>query len=184
MMIDFGTLDSDGNHRFVYLTARSYAAVDVGTFSPNLSDFPISLVSSRLLGTSSVRDYVISVIQDLQNQIANGSLFLRGAPPEHLVLYDVSQTGAIAQAALIKGIVPPPTDNTPAEAHKAFAAAINQYDAGLRYDLPQRFGNPPTPSYTYVPGGNSCGVTSLRLALNPWAVILFGGPGPPRTTAR
>ena len=144
----------------------------------------VSLAVNVVKGADDRPSHVISVIQDLQNQIANGSLFLRGAPPEHLVLYDVSQTGAIAQAALIKGIVPPPTDNTPAEAHKAFAAAINQYDAGLRYDLPQRFGNPPTPSYTYVPGGNSCGVTSLRLALNPWAVILFGGPGPPRTTAR
>jgi hypothetical protein len=167
LMIDWGDGGSGGLvHEFVWIQML----FSVQAVSTDFQYLPASAVCSTLLGGSATaQDYVTPVVQGLVNDLASGALFLHGAPPEFLVFYDMSPLNSINPNLLPAGLYSLPPSTTQAQRLQSLANNVNQYDSGTNYSLPTRFSNPPPPSgFAYTPGGNSCGVISLRLALN-WA---------------
>jgi len=159
VFVDWGT-EYDGSKEYLSL----YFPFNVGAYTTDPQSLSLSTVCETLLGYPTVSDYLASIIQGLLNDLADNPnvMFLQGAPPEDLVLYDLSSTNSITQIALLSGLPAPPSG---VSALEGFYGSINQYDAGIVYGLPTRFTIPPPLTGTYTAGGNSCGAVSLRLAL-------------------
>jgi hypothetical protein len=158
----------DYNGSLEYLSF--YFPFNVGAYTTDAEHLPLSVVCNNLLGGSStVKDYVASIIHGLVNDLANNTMFLQGAPPEDLVLYQRPPTNSINPANLLA-----PLFSSPPTSVQQYYAAFNQYDAGVFYQLPCQFTVPDGLQVCsgYVPGGNSCGPVCLRLALSKAGVAL------------
>ena len=161
-LVDWENGPKAPEHEFFYCSIVFW--LDAATDSE--SYLPLPAVETYLLGASA-EYYVASAMSQVMAQFFGGDLHLKGAAPEKLVLYDTSPARAIPSGPLTNNLYWVMDGASARERFEEFASAVNQYDAGFAWGLPTRFADPAPPfGFNYSPGGNSCGVTSLRLALN------------------
>jgi hypothetical protein len=169
-LVDWG-IDVDNTRLFLSIVFD----IDIGA-ATNPEQYSLQAICQQFLSASpSVQGYVQSLLQDIQSSLADNTMFLQGAPPEYLVLYDQATNHSITPERLFAAFA----TSFPASLEEYYAW-FNQYDAGIVYNLPTRFAVPPPLTGTYTPGGNSCGVICLRLALS--CAGATGSSVDPRTT--
>lgn len=156
-------IDPLGNTNYVLINL-------VFTAGANTEDsdcLPLQNVCEYYFGGDSVASYFGDAWQSLQAQLGNGQMYLSGAIPELLYLYDYSGNFTVPPAHtmpsqwLTYSTVLDMT-NLDYPGYTNIYQIANQYNAGLAYNLPIRFNN--------MKGGNACGPTSLGMMLNAYPV--------------
>jgi hypothetical protein len=111
--------------------------------------------------SGSVGGYFGLAWQDFLGEVSSGEMYLQGAIPELLFVYDYSGLNTVAPSATVPAgslayAAVLDVSNYVAGGYTNVYHIINQYDAGFAANLPARFGEP---------GGNACGPTSLGMSL-------------------
>jgi len=114
-------------------------------------------------------------------QLDTTNVFLQGAIPDLLYLYDFSANNSVPPANTVTPGMLDMNTVIPFYSYTEYTnvyKVINQYDAGVSYNLPKRFQqpNPVPPPSGYTPGGNACGPTSLGMMLYANGVATVNAP--------
>jgi hypothetical protein len=155
-------VDPLGNTEYFLLTA--VFAVGASTSDPDC--LPLQDACNTTLGTSTVKSYFTPEWNAFMAQVDDtNKMYLSGAVPELLYLYDFSGLNTLPPSAtlpagsLALSTVLAPLNQLPPGYTNVYKT-INQYDAGLAFNLPARDQVPGT-----TKGGNACGPTSLGMML-------------------
>jgi hypothetical protein len=160
--LDWG-IDPLGNHEYLLLRFTYVANAD----GADPDCLPMQHVCQYYFGQDSVQAFFMPEWQSLVAQASDpNKMFLDGAIPDLLFLYDFSGSKTVTPSqTLPPGMLNPMTVIPPSYTPDTNVFKyINQYNAGVAFNLPKRFSRPnPVPKYT--PGGNACGPTSLGMML-------------------
>ena len=159
-------IDPLGNTNYIFFKITLQAEAASQGFCLELST-----VCSHFFSRDTVDAYFTPEWNTLINQVGDvGSMYVTGAIPEFLFLYDFSGADSTPPASTLPaGALDPTavlaiTNLFNLTGYTNVFSIINQYDAGLAYNLPRRFPDSALPS-SQMPGGNACGPTSLRMML-------------------